>query len=87
MAKRSIDSCLACGKHWHLARIHGTGDRAQYVCPLWKRWGKTGARLESGRCSECGASGFTYSNGLEVSADGVRGYRCLECGTIKPERS
>lgn len=47
--------------------------------------GKTGTRLESKRCSECGGSGFTYSNGFETSVDGVRGYRCMQCETIKPE--
>ena len=47
--------------------------------------GKTGVRQEDKRCSECGASGFVYSNGYETSADGVRGYRCLSCDTIKPE--
>ena len=47
--------------------------------------GKTGARRPDGRCSECVASGFCYSNGFEWSRDGVRGYRCMTCGTIKPE--
>ena len=47
--------------------------------------GKTGHRTESGRCSQCQCSGFVQSNGNEVSADGVRGYRCMQCDTIKPE--
>lgn len=47
--------------------------------------GATGTRRPDGRCSSCGASGFAYSNGQECSADGVRGYRCMTCGTIKPE--
>ena len=47
--------------------------------------GKTGTRRADKRCSDCGASGFTYNNGHEFSIDGVRGYRCMTCGTIKPE--
>lgn len=47
--------------------------------------GKLGTRRTDGRCSECGASGFAYNNGHEVSICGVRGYRCMTCGTIKPE--
>lgn len=47
--------------------------------------GATGTRLESGRCSCCGSSGFSYRNGTEWSAEGIRGYRCMSCGTIKPE--
>lgn len=39
-----------------------------------------------GRCGACGGSGFVYSNGHEVSACGVRGYRCMQCGAVKPER-
>lgn len=38
-----------------------------------------------GRCGRCGASNFKYSNGNEVAADGTRGYRCVECGCVKPE--
>jgi hypothetical protein len=49
--------------------------------------GPTGTRRPDGKCSGCGASGFTYSNGNEISAAGVRGYRCMTCGTIKPERA
>lgn len=45
-------------------------------------FGKTGIRTSTGRCSECGASGFSYAG---YSKDGVRGYRCMTCGTIKPE--
>ncbi len=48
--------------------------------------GKTGTRLSSGRCSHCNGSNFKYSNGREFSVDGVRGYRCVLCGTVKPER-
>jgi len=50
---------------------------------FWR--GKTGTRRADKRCSECGASGFVYSNGAEISVEGVRGYRCMSCGTIKPE--
>ena len=39
----------------------------------------------AGRCGHCGASGFSYRNGAEHSADGVRGYRCNTCGNIKAE--
>lgn len=48
--------------------------------------GATGKRLRNGRCSCCGGSGFVYSNGTEFSRQGVRGYRCLGCNTIKPEK-
>lgn len=48
--------------------------------------GKTSVRTEDGRCAECGWSNFEYSNGYEFSRDGVRGYRCMNCGAIKPER-
>ena len=47
--------------------------------------GKTGELRPDKRCSECGGSGFSYRNGSEYSEDGVRGYRCMQCGTIKPE--
>ena len=47
-------------------------------------YGKTGARTESGRCSECGCGGFS-GHGDDWSAEGVRGARCWQCGTIKPE--
>lgn len=50
-----------------------------------KGWGKTGKRIESKRCSECDGNVFVYRNGIEFSEDGVRGYRCIVCGTIKPE--
>ena len=39
-----------------------------------------------GRCGVCGGSGFVYSNGFEFSKCGMRGYRCLQCGSVKPER-
>jgi len=52
----------------------------------WSWYGKTGIRRDDGRCSNCGASNFSYNNGHEISEDGVRGYRCVTCGTIKPER-
>jgi len=39
-----------------------------------------------GKCGRCGCGGFVYSNGFETSKDGIRGYRCLGCGSIKPER-
>lgn len=85
--KKSITSCMACGKNGHFAMIGKAPWRA-YLCPVsphpdW--WGETGSRREDRRCSKCGGSGFEYSNGFEISRDGVRGYRCLECGTIKPE--
>lgn len=47
--------------------------------------GKTGTRTATGRCSECGWSNFLYNNGTEYSQDGVRGYRCVNCNTVKPE--
>jgi hypothetical protein len=52
-----------------------------------KAWGKTGTRARAPHCSECdGKGGFWYGNGSEFSEDGVRGYRCLSCGAIKPEK-
>ncbi len=39
-----------------------------------------------GRCGNCGASGFAYSNGHEWSACGIRGFRCNSCGDVKAER-
>ena len=49
-----------------------------------RHWhGKTGVRLPDGHCSSCGAAGFSYRG--DYSSDGVRGYRCMTCGTIKPE--
>lgn len=90
MAKKHIDSCLACSKTGHRAVV-GRAPWRPYICPLSKNpywWGKTGVRQKNGRCSECGFSGFDYSNGSHYSEDGIRGYRCMnpECGTIKPER-
>lgn len=38
-----------------------------------------------GRCGKCGHANFIYNNGHEFSASGVRGYRCVNCGSIKPE--
>lgn len=38
-----------------------------------------------GRCGKCGFSNFDFSNGMERSKDGVRGYRCFNCKQIKPE--
>jgi hypothetical protein len=48
-------------------------------------YGATGVRTEGGQCSHCNAANFVYTNGHEWSADGVRGYRCTLCKTIKPE--
>ena len=36
-------------------------------------------------CGHCGSGSFSYRNGFEFSTDGVRGYRCNDCGNIKPE--
>jgi len=47
--------------------------------------GKAAAPDPEGRCGECGFAHFAYNNGHEFSADGVRGYRCVNCGSIKPE--
>jgi hypothetical protein len=61
----------------------------QYVCvidPSDPRCrGETGDVREDKRCSGCGGAAFTYRNGHEFSREGVRGYRCMSCGTIKPE--
>src|ERR1019366_5593541 len=55
--------------------------------PLMRFWqGKTGRRRADGRCSDCGASNFRYHQSGERSEDGVRGYPCVLCGTVKPER-
>jgi hypothetical protein len=48
--------------------------------------GETGSLREDKRCSYCGGAGFTYRNGNEFSRDGVRGFRCMRCRTVKPER-
>lgn len=66
-----------------------TGRMPDDVCDaaMSARPRQLGARTESGRCSKCGASGFEYSNGNEISVCGVRGYRCMTCHTIKPERA
>lgn len=85
-ARLSVPSCVACGKQGHAARI-GPAPWKPYICPHAPDpcyWGKLGTRLESGRCSECGYSGFHYPG---FSREGVRGYRCMnpECGAIKPE--
>jgi len=45
----------------------------------------TGRRTPDGTCSDCGGAGFSYDNGAHVSVDGVRGYRCMTCGSIKGE--
>jgi hypothetical protein len=50
-------------------------------------WGHTGERCGDGCCSECGSAGFEYNNGHEWSIDGIRGYRCMSCGVLKPERN
>lgn len=47
-------------------------------------YGKTGSRSDSGRCTECNGSHFRYDNGMHWSEDGIRGYRCENCKTIKP---
>jgi len=92
--KKVTNVCFACGKVGHRQQTvpfigspeyQKSGSTGAYKCPLLPGWGKTGKRLDSGRCSECGYSNFTYSNGHEISEDGVRGYRCVGCGAIKPE--
>jgi hypothetical protein len=52
----------------------------------YEGFGPTGTRIENGHCSFCDFASFEYRNGTEWSADGVRGYRCNGCGTIKPEK-
>lgn len=42
---------------------------------------RVGVRRDDGRCSGCGASGFNYA-----TIGTVRGYVCMSCATIKPER-
>jgi hypothetical protein len=39
-----------------------------------------------GRCGRCGFANFAYNNGYEIAANGTRGYRCVNCSAIKPER-
>jgi len=85
MPKQTTCVCMACGKTGHRA-IVGPKPWEAYLCPLaGGAWGATGKRMTDGSCSVCGCRGFSYQNGRHVSSDGVRGYRCLECGTIKPE--
>ena len=89
MSKKITSVCFACGKVGHLAMVYRDPWKA-FLCPMKpnpSHWGKTGVRLDNGHCSECDCAGFSYNNGNEFSVDGVRGYRCLECGAIKPERS
>lgn len=87
MSKKHTYVCMACGKTGHRAVVGQAPWRA-YLCPFaGGAWGDTGTRTADGGCSACGCKGFAYGNGLHVSRDGVRGYRCLECGTIKPEQS
>lgn len=38
-----------------------------------------------GQCGSCDGAAFAFNNGQEVAADGTRGYRCNNCGCIKPE--
>ena len=42
---------------------------------------------EDRRCGHCGFSNFAYNNGQEYSQCGTRGYRCVNCGCIKPENA
>lgn len=66
---------------WPLVRIVNLPDRPRVGQLLTH--GKLGERQPDGRCSHCGASNFTYP---AFSDEGVRGYGCAQCGTIKPER-
>ena len=65
--------------------IPDAGTTAVILVNGHRGWGKTGKQLETKHCSECDGASFSYSNGHEWSIDGVRGYRCNHCGTIKPE--
>ena len=90
--KRIIQgSCCACGKVGHMSRIgyggrNPQGEPGQYVCPLWPGYGDAVQPDSNGRCGTCGYANFAYSNGQEFDRTGkVRGYRCVNCGNIKPE--
>ena len=79
MAK-SIPSCMACGKVGHSATVKG----GAYHCPVSRLgWGDDVPTGEGRRCGRCGCANFTYG---DTSRTGVRGYRCAECGGVKPER-
>ena len=82
-----ILSCLACGRTGHSA-VTGPALNS-YMCPFVgaHHWGDTVAPKANGCCGRCGWGNFRYINGLEFSRDGVRGYRCLGCGAVKPERA
>ena len=83
---RSISSCLACGKAGHFAQVVDSTPSlpdGAYFCPMGgpHPWGDT-IRAHMGACGRCGGGNFRY---LEVSRAGVRGYRCVMCGAVKPE--
>jgi hypothetical protein len=86
-AKKVTLVCWACGKGGHASRKVLFAGKIVYTCPLLPGWGKTGTRKANGHCSNCGGACFAYSPGMEVSDDGVRGYRCLQCYTVNPELS
>ncbi|MCK9377699.1 MAG: hypothetical protein M0P73_16325 [Syntrophobacterales bacterium] len=48
--------------------------------------GNTVAAKANLHCGHCDGAGFSYQNGAHTSLQGVRGYRCMCCGAIKPER-
>ena len=87
--------CFACGKVGHASAnalamvLTEHGERKPYrVCPFVGShpWGDTVAPNDK-KCGRCGFANFRYSNGHEYSSDGIRGYRCLGCGAIKPDGS
>ena len=85
MAQKAIPSCLACGRLGHSAK---TGVLKAAICPIVgsHRWGDVVRARYGGNCGRCGGGNFRYSNGQEFGRNGTRGYMCVPCGAIKPER-
>lgn len=68
----------------HLDRCSDQERRTPRDAHLWR--GAAVLPDARGCCGGCGYANFKYSNGDEFSANGTRGYRCCNCGAIKPER-
>lgn len=86
------DLCFACGRVGHASAngfamvLTEHGERKPYrVCPFVGShpWGDTVAPNDK-KCGRCGFANFRY---CEYSSDGIRGYRCVGCGAIKPDGS
>ena len=58
------------------------------LAPTFKKFwkGKLVEPTETRHCGNCGGGSFSYNSGMEWSECGMRGYRCNNCGCVKPER-